>query len=69
MKFLGVGNAGAESLLININIFIAANIFKIFWFFSSKKIYLFTTVFGSWKQMFILGNILYCFRYINGDYP
>ena len=30
MAFLGVGNAGVESLLININIFIAANILKYF---------------------------------------
>ena len=30
MTFLGAGNAGVESLLININIFIAANILKYF---------------------------------------
>ena len=44
MKFLGVGNAGVESLLININIFIAANILKYFGsLVRKKKFYLFTT--------------------------
>ena len=43
MKFLGVGNAGVESLLININIFIAANILKYFGSLVRKKFYLFTT--------------------------
>ena len=38
MAFLGVGNAGVESLLININIFIAANILKYFGSLVRKKI-------------------------------
>ena len=37
MAFLGVGNAGVESLLININIFIAANILKYFGSLVRKK--------------------------------
>ena len=37
MSFLGVGNAGVESLLININIFIAANILKYFGSLVRKK--------------------------------
>ena len=70
MAFLGVGNAGVESLLININIFIAANILKYFGSLVRKKNFTCSLLvwMSSWKQMFILGNILYCFRYINGDY-
>ena len=51
MQFLGVGNAGVESLLININIFIAANILKYFGSLVRKKIlpvhYLYEWVVGN----------------------